>query len=363
MAPAPRAPGAVPAAAPAAATKPTTTPDTLTPFSRLSKGWNRIEGGEGTGCAHDSSYVFRVRPGAPEKVLIYLNGGGACWRGIDCDARGRPTTTMSADFGNDASLRLGIFDVSNPLNPVRGYSMMFVSYCTGDVHLGSRTVDYDVHSVKGVTRRFAVQHVGSANTRVVLKWLYANFRAPRVVVVAGTDAGAIASPVVAAQIARHYPRTRVVQLGEGAGGYRAPVVPALFASWGAAEYLRHDDAFRSLDSINFTFTRLYTEAARVAPRVRYAQFNMVGDETQLAFMSQLGVKTSSMSKSLSLDYAEIRQSGAWFRSYTAPGKTHGILRSASLYTTTVDGAPFRTWLSGLIDGDEVQNVGERLVKR
>ena len=50
--------------------------DTIRPLATLGKGWNRIPGRFGTGCAHDSTFAFKVRPGLPDKLLIFLNGWG-----------------------------------------------------------------------------------------------------------------------------------------------------------------------------------------------------------------------------------------------------------------------------------------------
>ena len=36
----------------------------------------------------------------------------------------------------------GIFDLADPRNAVRDWSMVFVPYCTGDVHSGSNTARY-----------------------------------------------------------------------------------------------------------------------------------------------------------------------------------------------------------------------------
>ena len=335
--------------------------DTIRPLATLSKGWNRIPGRFGTGCAHDSTFAFRVRPGLPDKVMIFLNGGGACWRAQECDPRGRPTYTMTADSANDASVRTGIFDVANPANPVRDFTMVYIPYCTGDVHLGTREVEYEVPDAKGATRTFAVRHGGGANLEAVLDWVYTNLRSPRVVFVAGVSAGAVPSPVVAAKVARHYPRARVVQLGDGAGGYHAPAVPALLAGWGATEYLQDDAAFHSLDSAEFSFERLYVASARVAPRVQYAQVNTAEDATQLFFLSLLGIKGTPLVKFLATDLAEVRDGVPRFNSYTAPGKAHTILRSNAVYTTTVDGVRFRDWLEGLVNGESVEDVGEKLL--
>lgn len=331
--------------------------DTVKPLSSLSKGWNRIPGREGTGCAHDSTFTFKVRPGLPDKVMIFLNGGGACWRAAECDPKAKPTYTMTSDSANDASVRQGIFDVANEANPVRDYTMIYIPYCTGDVHLGTRTVDYEKSG-----KYFAVRHEGAANLEAVLDWVYSNIRNPRLVFVTGVSAGAIPTPVVAAKVARRYPRARVVQLGDGAGGYQAPAVPALLAGWGATDYLQRDAAYRNLDSADFTFERLYLAASRSAPRVHFAQYNSAEDATQLYFLSLLGIRNQPLPTLLGADLARVSNGANWFHSFTAPGKTHTILRSNAMYTTKVDGVVFSDWLTQLLDGESVDDVGESLVK-
>jgi hypothetical protein len=293
--------------------------------------------------------------------MIFLNGGGACWRAAECDPHGKPTYTMTNDSANDASVRQGIFDVANEANPVRDYTMVYIPYCTGDVHLGTRTVDYE-RDVKGTARNFAVRHQGAANVEAVLDWVYTNMRNPRVVFVTGVSAGAIPSPVIAEKVARHYPRARVVQLGDGAGGYHAPAVSALLAGWGAIEYLQDDPAYRSLDSAEFSFERLYLAASRAAPRVHFAQVNTVDDATQLYFLSLLGVKGQPLARLLASDLSQVRNGSTWFRSYTAPGKAHTILRSNAVYTTKVDGVAFSDWLASLVNGESLDDVGSSLLK-
>ncbi len=348
-------------AAPAVEAPPGFWSDTIRPLATLSRGWNRIPGRFGTGCAHDSAFAFKVRPGLPDKVFIYLNGGGACWRAQECDPKGKPTYTMSADSANDVSARTGIFDYTNEKNPVHDYTMVFVPYCTGDLHLGTRESEYDGKDAKGIARKFSVRHGGAANLEFVLDYVYANVKTPRVVLVAGSSAGAVASPVVAEKVARHYPRARVVQLGDAAGGFRDAQIPSLLYGWGATDYLKLDQAFRSVDSADFTFERLYVSAARAAPRVQYAQFNTIEDATQVYFLSLLGVKAAPLPKFLAENLAEIKRAVPSFRSYTAPGKVHTILRSNAVYTTKVDGVVFRDWLQALVDGDVVADVGGSLL--
>lgn len=335
--------------------------DTIRKWSTLSRGWNRIPGRFGTGCAHDTIYAFKVRPGLTDKVMIFLNGGGMCWRSAQCDPR-KPAVVMSADdAANDVAVRSGILDFQNEKNPVRDWTMVFVNYCTGDAHLGSSDVEYVRPGVKRDANSFHIRHSGAVNLEAVMDWVFVNLQRPSTVFVAGSDAGAVASPMVAARMARHYPRARVVQLGDGAGAYRGDSIPVIMGLWGAKDYLRQDPTYRSVDSSQLTFQRLYTAASQSAPRIRFAEINYVDDASQLATLSQLGAKSASLARPLARNLAELREQTSWFRSYTMPGKGHTILRSNAIYTAKVEGTAFVTWLSALVNGDAVQDVGEKLL--
>jgi len=95
-------------------------------------GWKRIAPGQGTGCAAGTPYSFFHRAGtAPGKLLIYFQGGGACWNWVSCSGMFDPS--VEADELYDYE---GIFDRENPANPFREFEIVFIPYCTGDVHVG-----------------------------------------------------------------------------------------------------------------------------------------------------------------------------------------------------------------------------------
>jgi len=323
-------------------------------------GWTRISGGRGTGCAHDSAFAFFVHLGDPRRLMVYFQGGGACWNGTNCDLRGRPTFDPQVDSTDNPTRAPGILDLANPANPIRDYSIVFIPYCTADLHLGARERTY-ADTVRGHRRTYRIRHSGAANAGGVLAWVYDHFDRADVVFVTGGSAGAIPSPVFAAQIARHYPRARVVQLGDGGGGYRAPAIPAILARWGATEVLRRESAYRSLGAAALTFESFYVVAARQAPGVRFAQYNNAEDKTQLFFLEQLGIRDARLQGLLARNLAEIRRANPRFRSYTAPGKAHTILVTPQFYALTVDGVAIRDWVAALLDGRVVRNVGDSLL--
>ena len=48
----------------------------------LEPGWNVIEPAGDTVCSDFSPYRFFVRPGDKDKLMVFFQGGGACWEGF-----------------------------------------------------------------------------------------------------------------------------------------------------------------------------------------------------------------------------------------------------------------------------------------
>ena len=324
--------------------------------------WTRIEGGAGTNCAGDSSFAFYVKSGDPHRVMVYFSGGGACWTGATCDILGRPT--FDSQIGTIEQLRRGegILDLANPANPVRDYSIVVIPYCTGDLHLGSRDVTYvDTLPAGGASRTFVTHHQGARNVASALAWVRSHWTAPELIFVTGESAGAVPSAVYAVDVATHYPEARVVQLGDGGGGFRSAALPAILARWGAATTIHQYPAYRSIDSTAITFERLYVAGAQSAPRIRYAQYNNAADQTQRDFLDLLGVHDARLQDLLHQNFAEIRQGNPALRTYTAPGSQHTIVTSAAFYTLSVDGVAIRDWVAALLTGEAVDDVGDALL--
>jgi hypothetical protein len=330
----------------------------VTSIDQLAPGWHKIAGGGETGCAFDTPFWFWVRAGDPRKVLVHFQAGGACWSGDTCDPLTLPTFDPVVDTTDHPSRAGGILNLHLAENPVRDFSILYVPYCTGDLHLGSRSVSYTSSGSSLVpSRTFSVRHWGAANAARALDWISDRVSDPEVIFVTGSSAGAIASPVYAAQLAARYPAARVVQLGDAAGGYRVPGLGSLMALGGALEVLRGMPDFASVDSANFTFEDLYIRAGLAHPNLTTSQYNSAEDATQLFFLRQLGLSVPSLAPLLSANLADIRAAVPGFHAYTAPGATHTILFRSSFYTLAVDGLTARDWVAALLDGTGVPDVG------
>jgi len=138
-------------------------------------------------CMDGSDYHFFARRGTVNKLVMYYQGGGACWEKLTC---GLPAcdTTVDPERDNPNGFSSGFADRSNTMNPFRNWHTVFVSYCGCDIHFGDAAQDY-VNSPNDPAP-LHVEHRGYQNARVVEKWAREHFIAPDEIFVTGSSAGA-----------------------------------------------------------------------------------------------------------------------------------------------------------------------------
>jgi pectinacetylesterase len=312
--------------------------------------WETIAPGGETSCALGTPYTFHARRGDPEKVVVFFNGGGACWAGQTCDPTVEPTTYVpSAQMGhNDPRTHKGIFDLGNPANPVGGWSMVFVSYCTGDVHLGGIDRTYTKPDGSEIT----IRHRGHANAHAALNWMKENFGDAKEILVSGSSAGAVASPIYAGVVAKTHPDATVRHLGDGAGGYGAENVNTTLDAWDLSNSLPDWAIGQNMEK---GFTGLYLNAIAAFPDIAFAQYDAAHDRVQVQFSQALG-GSSELLPQLTENHETISAATESFRSYTAGGAEHTVLRAPYLYSYSVGGMSFVEWLSDLATGEKPASV-------
>ncbi len=165
-----------------------------------------------------TDYYFFVQRGNPNKVLIALDGGGACWDAATCigsPLSGNSTYTVSLNGipGTIASAG-GIFSNHNSKNPFRNYTKIFIPYCSADIFWGSKDTTYVLDLEPNNRLRWTIRHRGTDNFLGVLDWLQkygrANYRVDlsraRHVTVAGLSAGGYGASLAFAYIAQLTPK-------------------------------------------------------------------------------------------------------------------------------------------------------------
>jgi hypothetical protein len=334
-----------------AATIPPVSAVTPTAPPTLAPGWTRLEPGGDTTCARGTPYAFWAHPGAADKLLIFFEGGGGCWDAATC-AEGSTFFNDAVRPGAGPDRQGGIFDLSNPANPFVGWSIVYVAYCTGDVHWGSHTQHYPT-SAGGTLE---IHHQGFTNASAVLDWTYAQFPDPGTVFVTGCSAGAVGSAVHVPYISAHYPAATVSQLGDSlAFVYHRPLDLQ-------TDYHAHDNfpswipTLASMAPGEFTMQRYLTAVAGAYPDQTFAMFNYAADSVQERFYVAVGGRPGDFASQLAGALAGIHSAAPNFRSYTAGGSQHCVLPFDRFYTLTVAGAPLRNWVAALAEGQPVEDV-------
>jgi hypothetical protein len=200
------------------------------------KGWEWLEI-PGMKCGDGSTTGIGVsKSSKSNKLLVYMEGGGACWDETSCTV---PTATFLSGFGEVAfdvavKARGGIFNRFNGDNPFRDYSFVYVPYCTGDVHAGSKD--------QGVA---GVHFVGFDNMGLALERIVPTFPAQDRVVLTGTSAGGFGALLNYHRTAVAFDKTPVHLLDDSG----PPLTPKYFTpdrqqlmlgAWDAEQNFPHD---------------------------------------------------------------------------------------------------------------------------
>ena len=301
----------------------------------------------------DPAYRFWFRQGAGDGLVVYFDGGGACWDDVTCAVPRRSSDPREADglyksellASDDPAHMRGIFDLANPRNPVRDWSFVFVPYCTGDVHSGSNTASYR-HPDTG--EPYTIHHRGWDNTQAILQWMRTNVSRPSRLLVTGSSAGAYGAATHYAALRDLFPRGQAIFLGDAGQGVTTPeFFESRNLSWNYRLPASVFGARARLTSDDDVVERL----AEHFPRDRFAQYTTSYDVTQRAFYALMGAASqcSSWTDAMVRDL-DRRQGRPNFRSYLAAGETHTILRSPLFYAERSGGVPFAEWLAALLSG-------------
>jgi hypothetical protein len=191
----------------------------------------------GTQCGNGSQYKFFVhRTGSPN-VLFFLEGGGACWDYDTCSGRAGVLGAANPNGIADDYMRQFtakyVSPVVNGADPglpfrsrkdlvTKGWNIVYLPYCTGDVHIGNSSVTYV--DPTGAQPPLAWKHSGYKNTLAAANHARTLFPSVQKLLVTGYSAGGTATSGAYYFIRRALNPARGYLLNDSGPIYLAPNV-------------------------------------------------------------------------------------------------------------------------------------------
>lgn len=158
---------------------------------------------DGPSCMRGEPYRTSIRTTDSDDLLIFMQGGGACWSEF-CLA----ITTAPPGVPGKAN----ILNRSLDENPVNDWNVVYMPYCDGSLFVGDNIID-DPNDKKG--RRI---HHGLQNTSAALTVAYEQFPAPKRILLAGSSGGGFGTLMVAYIVRYIWPDTPLYVMNDSGVG-------------------------------------------------------------------------------------------------------------------------------------------------
>ncbi|MFO7560397.1 MAG: pectin acetylesterase-family hydrolase [Desulfobacterales bacterium] len=300
----------------------------------------------------DCEFTFFVKGGQRNNLVVFFQGGGACWDVMNCVFA--PTYTQYqkeelAMFTDDMAGR-GIFDQTRKDNPFKDWGFVYIPYCTGDLFWGAKDANY---------YGYEIQHRGFVNFQAVLQYLKENTNYPGNIFVTGSSAGSYGATMCFPYIKQSFPWSNVHLLGDAGNG----ITGGNFTTGGITNWNIQipDWIFPDGYTPEMTIEQVYTDIAAAYPWSRIAQYTTAYDWNQTFFYYvMLNINNPATWETgwpavwcdwhgQMLDYAYNTAAAAPnYRYYIAAGIDHTIMMSPKFYTEESGGTSYAAWVDSMI---------------
>lgn len=291
---------------------------------------------------------------ASTKLVIYLQGGGACFNSQTCAKN--PSHFDATDFAKAGGA--GIADRTQAENPVKDWNMFFVPYCTGDIHIGNNPNGGGVAGVPP-NQRF----VGYANLSEYLTRIIPTVPGATQVLLTGESAGGFGSLLNYVHVQSAFGDVPVTVIDDSG--------PPLASTWSPACM---QDGLRLLWNLDATllaecgsacakpgdyFESYVTFAASRKPTRNLALISSLGDDVISWF---LGFGQNGCTSTTALTPAQFQAGVEDFRdrvvkpfpnfgTYYLPGTEHTYLTRQGFYGISVNGTKLSAWMAAHLAGN------------
>jgi hypothetical protein len=316
----------------------------------IGEGWTKHtyapnHSGDGPLCIAGTPYSIFTRAGDPDKLLIFMQGGGACWQGFyfcnilseDQEPPAPPVGiwSESSDFNN------------GPLqNPLADYSVVYMPYCDGSVFTGDSDIIDPLFPFGPV--RF---HRGLENASAGIDMAKASFPGARRIVVAGSSAGGVGAASFAPFLIRiAFGDTQQLSVINDAGPVAVNLNDVAGITARASDW--QFDQYFPASCTNCSALGQQTELIRWRldndSTIREAFYSTDGDATDRFFLQ---VPTQELYRDLIVtEHSQINAAHRQrYKVFIRSGDdSHTALQTPLFYFGEADGVPLYKWLEDML---------------
>lgn len=318
--------------------------------SDVGEGWTKHDfdpdGGAGPICIAGTPFSAFSKAGNPSKLLIMLQGGGACWQdfyfcNILAEAQAPPPDEPAGIWADS-------YDTGSEVipNPIGDWSVVYMPYCDGSVFIGDNDV-VDPNFPFGPVRF----HRGLRNVTAGIDLAKSLFPNAGRVMVAGSSAGGAGAASLAPFLARFaYGNTTKLMVFNDAGPVAInlldqPAIAARAADWQFGQFL--PPSCTECDELGQT-TALIDWRLSNDSTIREAFYSTDGDSTNRFFLK---VPTQAQYRDLIVTEHGIlhdKHPDRYKRFIRSGDDSHTALQSDLFYMGEADGVPLDIWTGDFI---------------
>jgi hypothetical protein len=343
-------------------------PTTGAPLTGADSTWTWVDFPD-TFCRDGSTAGVSVNMNSSSKnVMIFLEGGGACFDTFTCGTNPTAVKTPTLDQTQGGG-SAGVFDRTNADNPMKDWNWVFVPYCTGDVHVG--TIDNGM--VTGVTGQ---QHfVGRNNIEAYLQRIVPTFPDASQVVLTGVSAGGFGAASDYYLVQRAFGKIPVTSIDDSGPPMSDKYIPTCLqhewrTTWGFDGSILKDCGTACPDPDNYELD--YTKF--VIDSVTNAGFKVQGglldsnDDGVISLFYGYGTSNCTGNFTTPVPAATYDAGLDDFRTFIQtvtpnystyyPASTqHTWIAGPTFYTEAIDGTTIAQWFGNIVAGKPAQQIG------
>jgi len=277
-------------------------------------------------CLNGDGFAFLVKPGAPDKLLFFMPGGGACWKGSA--SNGELCTQDLAGGLGAAGLGSGVTE-DRANNGFAGWTFVAPAYCDGGAFVSNSTLSGKPQN-------------GYTNTNYAAEWAKANLNQNLAnFVIAGSSAGALGTMAWSNYLLNTFQASKAAvivdsYMGVFPSGTQGPTIK----NFGACNLPIFADFQDACEREEVTIQDVFDLAIEQHPAVAFSMIQPKEDAVQRAFYAAIALTFGRISLlgGTGLYETSNGQKARYdrhdnFVHYIVDGSGHTFMASSSWYST------------------------------